>query len=163
MELILPDIGLIFWMTVSFLCLLWVLKKFAWKPVLKMLKNRDESIDNALKSAEKAREEMADMKAKNNELLQQAQEERAALLSEALALKNKMLEDAKASSKAEADRIFAESKQLIEQERIKAMNELKKDVADLSILVAAKILKDELSVKEKAAKYTEEVISELKL
>lgn len=163
MELIIPDIGLIFWMTVSFLVLLLVLKKFAWKPVLKMLKDREESIDNALRTAEDARTEMANLKAKNNELLQQAQEERAALLSETLAMKNKMLEDAKASSKAEADRIFAESKQLIEQEKIKAMNELKKEVADISILVAAKILKDELSLKEKAAKYTEQVISELNL
>lgn len=163
MELILPDIGLIFWMTVSFLLLLWVLKKFAWKPVLKMLKDREESIDQALKSAEEARAEMVNLQAKNSELLQQAQEERAALLNEALAMKNKMLEEAKASSKAEAERIFAESKQLIEQERIKAMNELKKEVADLSILVAAKILKDELSVKEKAVKYTEQVISELNL
>ncbi|MDD4848949.1 MAG: F0F1 ATP synthase subunit B [Bacteroidales bacterium] len=163
MELIIPDIGLIFWMTISFLLLLWVLKKFAWKPVLKMLKDREESIDKALKSADEARAEMANLQAKNTELLQQAQEERAALLSEAMAMKNKMLEDAKASSKAEADRIFAESKQLIEQERVKAMNDLKKEVADLSILVAAKILKDELSVKEKAAKYTEQVISELNL
>lgn len=163
MELILPDIGLIFWMTISFLLLLWVLKKFAWKPILKMLKDREESIDKALKSAEEAREEMANLQARNTELLQQAQEERAALLSEAMALKNKMLDDAKAASKAEADRIFAESKQLIEQERVKAMNELKKEVADLSILVAAKILKDELDVKEKAAKYTEQVISELNL
>jgi F-type H+-transporting ATPase subunit b len=128
--------GLIFWMTVSFLAVLFILKKFAWKPILGVLSERERTIEDALSEAKKAREEIAAMNARNEDLMRQAREEREVLLKEARDIRDKEIGEAKAKAKAEAEALLSRARVDIQNEKNAAITEMKNQVAELSILVA---------------------------
>ena len=145
MGLVTPGIGLIFWMTFSFLILLWILGKFAWKPILTMLKERETSIQEALDSAEKAKEEMKKIQAGHENLLKEAHEEGNKILIEARQIKDSIIEEARSKANEEGVRIIESARKSIEIEKMNAIKELKNQLATFSIEVAEKILEKELS------------------
>ena len=149
MELVTPEIGLIFWTTIVFLLLLIVLKKYAWKPILAAVDERNKSIEDALKAADKAKKEMLALNTDNERILIQAKKERDALLKEGREIKDNIIAEAKDKAKLEADKILITAKEQINNEKMKAITELKNQVASMSIDIAEKILKSELSDKNK--------------
>jgi F-type H+-transporting ATPase subunit b len=145
MELVTPAIGLIFWTTVVFTLLVLLLKKFAWKPILSAVDERNQSIKNSLAQAEKARNEMSELTANNEKIIAQAKVDRDVILKEARDMKNEIISEAKDKASKEAEKLVATAKEQILNEKMKAMTELKNQVADLSIEMAEKILTIELS------------------
>lgn len=163
MSLVTPAIGLMFWTCVVFITLVLILKKFAWKPILNSVEARNNSIEEALQSAEKAKEEMASLQADNEKILQQAKTERDAMLKEARDLKKEIVEEAKNKANEEADKILSSAKEQINNEKMKALVELKNQVANLSIEMAEKILKSELQDSKKQKELIEKSIKSLDL
>ncbi|APG60829.1 F0F1 ATP synthase subunit B [Christiangramia salexigens] len=163
MDLITPDFGLFFWQTIVFLVLLLLMAKFAWKPILNSVRNREESINDALASAEKARKEMQNLQADNEQLLKEARAERDAILKEARELKEKTIASATEEAKAKADRVVADAKKSIELEKQSAMAELKNQVAELSVEIAEKVVRKELSSKEEQHQMIEKMLGDAKL
>ena len=163
MELVKPEFGLIFWMVVTFLTVLFILKKYAWKPILKMIKEREEGIAKALKSADEAFENMRELKASNEKILAQARNEKDALLKEARDTKEAIIAEAKAKAKQEADRIVAQARETINTEKMAAIAELKNQVATLSIDIAEKILKEHLSSDDKQKTLINNLVKEVTL
>lgn len=161
MELIYPGIGLIFWMTLSFLLLMLILKKFAWKPVLNMLNEREKKIDDALNAADKVREEMELMKIDNEKLLKDAKIEREAILAEARQLKDKILDEARLRGTEEAQRMVDSAREAINFEKMAAITELKNQIALLSIDIAEKVLKEELAVNAKQKQLINNLLDEI--
>jgi len=145
MELVTPGLGLIFWMTIAFLLLLLLLRKFAWKPILNALKERETSIHNALHAADLAKEEMKKLQFSNEQLLREAKNERDIILSDARKVRDSIIEESKEKAKEEASRIVAGARESIENEKMAAMTELKNQLAEMSLEVATKILDRELS------------------
>tara|TARA_B100001142_G_C14238175_1_gene618223 strand:+ start:136 stop:624 length:489 start_codon:yes stop_codon:yes gene_type:complete len=143
------DPGLIIWTTIIFTLLLVVLRKFAWRPILTAVDERNTSIEKALKAADKAKEEMALLNADNERILGEAKMERDALLKEAREMKDKIVTQAKEQANIESDKILKLAKEQIINEKTKAITELKNSVGALSISIAEKILKSELSDKKK--------------
>ena len=163
MQLINPGFGLIFWMTLAFLIVFFVLKKFAWKPILESLKEREESIESALQAAEDAKKEMASLKAKNEELLKEAREERDALLADARKIKEQILNEAREKANKEAGIIIENAREQINSEKQAALIELKNVIATYSIEIAEKVLQAELSDKKKQQAYVDKLIKEIQL
>ncbi|WP_026932870.1 F0F1 ATP synthase subunit B [Christiangramia echinicola] len=163
MDLITPEIGLFFWQTIVFLVLLFLMAKFAWKPILSSVKNREQSINDALASAENARKEMQNLQSDNEQLLKEARAERDAILREARELKEKVIADASDEAKVKADKIVADAKRSIELEKQSAMAELKNHVAELSVEIAEKIVRKELSGKNEQHQMIEKMIGDAKL
>ena len=161
MELITPDLGLIIWMTLSFLILLFVLGTFAWKPVMKMLDKRENKITEALNEANLAREQMKQLTADNERLLQQAKDERDAILNEARKVSQKMYDDIKTKAQEEKQRLVASAKEDIAVEKQKAIVEIKNTIAEISIEMAEKVLQHELADKAKHQDYINKRVSEL--
>jgi len=149
MDLITPNIGLVFWTGLVFLLLLLVLTKFVWKPVLGAVNAREKNITEALELAEKTKAEMKEMHAQNENLLKEARAERDNIVKDARETSNRMIEEAKAHAKTEADKVLASAHQAIQQEKTAAMAELKAHVADLAIEIAEKIVRTELSSDDK--------------
>lgn len=149
MELVKPSIGLIFWMVVSFSIILFLLRKFAWKPILGMIKERELSIENALAAAENAKAEMKALQSNNEKILAEARSERDQLLKDAREIREKMIADAKGIAAKEGERLLTIARENIQNEKMAAITELKNQVATLSIEIAEKILKSELSSDEK--------------
>ena len=162
MELVNPGIGLIFWMTIAFLAILYILGKFAWKPILKSLKERETSIDEALNAAEKAKEEMKQLKFSNEQLLREAKNERDAILAEARKIKDSIIEDSKVKAHEEANRIFLSAKENIENEKMAVMVDLKNQIAELSLAIARKILIRELAEPKKQEEFVQQLIKDIK-
>ena len=142
------SLGLFFWQTLLFVILIFVLKKYAWKPILSAVEEREEGIKNALDSAKKAKEEMKNLNADNERILHEAKLERDSLLKEAREMKEKIINEAKESANHNAEKILTTAKEQIRNEKLKAITELKNEVANLSIEMAEKILKSELSDKK---------------
>jgi F-type H+-transporting ATPase subunit b len=163
MQLINPGFGLIFWMTLAFLIVFFVLKKFAWKPILESLKEREESIESALQAAEDAKKEMASLKAKNEELLKEAREERDVLLADARKIKEQILNEAREKANKEAGIIIENAREQINSEKQAALIELKNVIATYSIEIAEKVLQAELSDKKKQQAYVDKLIKEIQL
>jgi F-type H+-transporting ATPase subunit b len=163
MELITPGIGLVFWMLVSFLLVLFILKKYAWKPVMKMLKERAASIEDALRSAEKAKEQMAQLQADNERIINEAKLERDKLMKEAREVKDKIIGDAKNQASEEGRKLIESARQNIQNEKSAAMNEIKNQIASISVEIAEKILRSELEDKNKQKKLVENLLKEIKL
>ena len=163
MDLITPELGLVFWTLVTFLILLFILRKFAWKPILGAVSDREEGIKDALASAEKARQEMENLTADNERILQEARAEREAMLKDARDVKNKMIADAKGEAQAQASKMIEQAQLAIESEKKAAMAELKSHVAGLSIDIAEKVVRDELSNKDKQLKLVEDMLGEATL
>ncbi len=161
--LVTPGIGLIFWTTLCFLLLIVLLGKYAWKPILGAIKEREEGITKALESAEKAKLEMKELVAGNEKILEQARAERDAMLKKARETKDSIVNEAKAKSKTEADRILASAREQITNEKNAAITELKNQVATLSIEIAEKILKSELSSDEKQKQLVNTLMKDVNL
>jgi F-type H+-transporting ATPase subunit b len=162
MELIQPGIGLIFWMTISFGLVVFLLGKYAWKPILKSLKEREDSIDQALHAADKAREEMKQLQVDNEKLIREAKNDRDAILNEARKIREKMIEDARTKANEEAQRIVENAKERIENEKMAAITELKNQIALLSIEIAEKLIREELSKDKKQEALIQKMLDDIK-
>jgi F-type H+-transporting ATPase subunit b len=162
MELIQPGIGLIFWMTLSFGIVLFILGKFAWKPIMKMLKEREESINSALHAADKAREDMQNLVSDNERQLVEAKNERDAILGEARKIREKIIEEARGKAGEEAQRIVESAKERIENEKMAAITELKNQIALLSIEIAEKLIREELSKDKKQEELIKKMLDDIK-
>lgn len=157
------EFGLFFWQVLIFVGLILLLKKFAWKPILDAVNEREEGIKNALESAENARKEMQNLQADNQRILNEARAERDAMLKEAREMKEKMVADAKSEAQAQGLKMIEQAKAAIESEKNSAMAELKLQVSTLSLSIAEKLLKDELSNTEAQTKLVEKMLGDVKL
>ena len=161
--LVLPDIGLVFWNTVAFVGLLVVLGKFAWKPMLKAISDREKGIEDSLAKADKMKADLSAMQNENETLLAKAREERATLIKEAKEASEKMVAEAKEKAKAEYERIVADAQVAINQQKNAALTEVKNQVGSLVVEVAEKVLRRELSNKADQEKYIKELADGVKL
>jgi len=157
------ELGLFFWQVLIFVGLILLLKKFAWKPILDAVNDREEGIKNALLSAENAKKEMQNLQADNQRILQEARLERDNMLKEAREMKEKMVDDAKTEAQAQGQKMIEQAKAAIESEKNAAMAELKSHVSTLSLSIAEKLLKEELSNKEAQTKLVEKLLGDVKL
>jgi F-type H+-transporting ATPase subunit b len=163
MEFLTPGTGLLFWQVVIFVGLVFLLAKFAWKPILSSLKEREESIQNALDQAEKAKTEMAALKSDNEKLLKEAREERDKILRDARTASNRLQEEAQAIAKKTADKIIEDAKSVINTEKQAALRDVKAQVAQFSLEIAEKLIKKNLSDDKSQKELTETLIKDLKL
>lgn len=163
MSLINPGFGLVIWMTIALLVVLYVLTKYAWKPIMSALKEREDSIEDSLRQADKVREEMKDLKLDNEKLLRDAKDERDAILRDARKIKEQILEDAKEKANVEAGNIVESAKERIHNEKQAAIVEIKNTIATISIDIAEKVLKEEFKDKKKQAVYIEKILKETRL
>ena len=155
--------GLFFWQIILFVLLLLLLRKFAWNPILTALNDREEGIQNALDEADKARQEMLDLKSSNEKILKEARAERDGLLKDAREIKDKMIAEAKDDASTQANKIIEQARISIEQEKQAAITDLKNQVAELSIGIAEKVIKKELSNKDKQIELIEKMLDEATL
>ena len=155
--------GLFIWQVLIFVGLILLLKKFAWKPILDSVNEREEGIKNALLSAENARKEMQNLQADNQRILQEARLERDNMLKEAREMKDKMVDDAKTEAQVQGQKMIDQAKVAIQSEKNAAMAELKLQVSTLSLSIAEKLLKEELSNKEAQTKLVEKLLGDVKL
>ena len=161
--LVLPDIGLVFWNTIAFLVLLIVLGKFAWKPMLKAIAERESGIEEALLRADKMKAEIAAMQNENEALLAKAREERAGMIKDAKETADKMVSDAKDKAKQEYERIISDAQLAITQQKNAALTQVKNQVGTLVVEVAEKILRKELSNKAEQESYIQQIAEGVKL
>jgi len=157
------SLGLFIMQTILFLGLIFLLKKFAWKPILDAVNEREEGIKNALQSAEYAKKEMQNLKSDNEKLIAEARLERDAMMKEAREIKDKMINDAKTEAQVAGQKMIEQAKSSIESEKNAALAELKSQVSSLSLEIAEKLLKDELSNKEAQTKMVEKMLGDVKL
>ena len=165
MEKLINDfsVGLFFWQSLLFIALILLLKKFAWGPILTAVEEREEGIRSALDSAEKAKSELENLNADNERVLAEARIERDALLKEAREIKGKIINDAKEQANSEADKVLTSAKEQINNEKLKAITELKNTVATLSIDIAEKVLRSELTDKKKQEDLVANALKETEL
>ena len=157
------SIGLFFWQTVIFVCLIFLLKKYAWKPILDSVNEREEGIKNALLSAEKAKEEMASLQSDNEQTLKKARLERDGLLKEAREIKQKLIDDAKNEANTEAKKILIQAQETIKSEKNAAIVDLKNQVANISVEIAEKVLKEKLSNDKSQMELVKELVKDVSL
>ncbi len=163
MELLLPGLGLLFWTLLAFGIVFYILKAFAWKPILTSLKERETGIADAIASADKVKAEMALMKNENEAMMAKAREERAVMIKEAKETADKMVADSKEKAKAEFDRIVADAQVAITQQKNAALTEVKNQVGTLVIEVAEKVLSRELLNKADQEKFISKLTEGAKL
>ena len=163
MELLTPGTGLLFWQAVVFLALFFLLAKFAWKPILGSLKEREQSIHEALASAEKAKEEMARLQAGNEQLLREAREERDRIVRDARDAANRLIDQAQAEAKRSADRLIEDAKAVINTEKQAALRDVKSQVALFSIQIAEKLIRKNLSSDQAQKDMVGEYLKDIKL
>jgi F-type H+-transporting ATPase subunit b len=157
------SVGLFFWQTLLFVVLIFVLKKYAWSPILSAVEDREEGIKNALKSAENAKAEMQALNADNERILAEARLERDVLLKEAREIKGNIINEAKEQANVEADKILTFAKEQISSEKMKAITELKNTVAELSIDMATMVIKSELKDAAKQKQLVTDALKEAEL
>lgn len=163
MEFLIPEFGLLFWTLLAFLIVFFILKKFAWPAIVKGLTDRENSIAESLATAEKVKNEMAQLKNDNEALLVKAREERAQLLKEAKEIKDKIVNDAKDEAKAQAAKIMADAQATIHQQKMAALTDLKNQIGNLVIETSEKVLRKELSNKAEQENYIKTLAGEVKL
>jgi F-type H+-transporting ATPase subunit b len=163
MGLVMPDFGLFFWMLVSFSILLFVLKRFAWGPILKALSDREKSIEEALKSAENAKEEMINLQSGNEVILKKAILEREKIVKEARELKDSIIRDARNEAAVEANKVLEHAKVTIERERLAAISDIKNLITNFSIEIAEKILKEKLADESRQKELIQNYIDQINL
>jgi F-type H+-transporting ATPase subunit b len=163
MDLLLPDIGLFVWNLLGFVILYFILKKTAWKPILKSLNEREKGIADSLETAVRVKKEMAELKNENEALLAKAREERAQMLKEARETKDKIINEAKDQAKLEAGKIITDARAAIEQQKMAAITEVKNQVGILVVEVAEKVLRRQLENKSEQETYIRQLSNELKL
>jgi F-type H+-transporting ATPase subunit b len=163
MEIVTPKLGLIFWQLVIFLLVLFLLAKFAWKPILVALRDREDSIDQALRMAEQAKLEMQNLKAGNEKLLADARYERDQMLKEGQNIANQIVEKAKTDATDEANRIAQQAREAIQQEKNQALAEVRNTAAQLSVDIAERLLRRELADPAAQQKLVDEYLKDVKL
>jgi F-type H+-transporting ATPase subunit b len=163
MDLLTPDLGLFVWNLIGFIILFFILKKTAWKPILKSLNDREQGIAESLATAERVKAEMVQLKGENEALLAKAREERSQLLKEARDIRDKIVSEAKEQAKIEAGKIITDAQAAIEQQKMAALTEVKNQVGNLVVEVAEKILRRELADKSQQESYIRQLTNESKL
>ena len=163
MELVKPEFGLIFWMSISFLIVVFLMRKFAWGPILSSLKERETSISDALNAAKKAKEEVANMTAENERILQEARNERDILLREARETKDQIINESRAKAQVEGDRLITLAREAITNEKMAAITDLKNQVAYLSIEIAEKMIRQKLSNDDQQKALVQEMLKDVKM
>ncbi len=163
MDLVTPNLGLMFWTGLIFVLLLFILTKFIWKPILSVVNTREKSISDSLELAEKTMLEMKSLQAQNENLLKEARAERDAIVRDANAIATKMVEDSKNVAKVEADKIITSAREAINNEKVAALAELKTQIAEFSLQIAEKVVRGELSSDEKQKALSEKLAADFKL
>lgn len=163
MQLVTPGIGLIFWMLVSFSLVMFVLGKYAWGPIMKGIHQREDTIDKALEAANEAKKEMLQLKAGNEQLLRDAKDERDALMRDARKVKEAILDEARDKANEAAARIMENARENIEFEKMAAINDLKNQIASISIEIAEKLIGKELEDKNQQHELTERLLKDVKI
>lgn len=165
MEKLIEDfsLGLFFWQSVLFIGLVLLLRKFAWKPILDSVGEREEGIKSALAAAEDAKKEMQNVTADSEKLLKEARAEREAMLKEAREIKDKLIADSKELAKVEGDKMLKQAQAAIESEKKAAVADIKSQVANLSVEIAEKVIKEQLSNKDKQLKLVDDLLGDIKL
>lgn len=163
MDLILPDLGLLFWTGLVFVILLFLLAKFAWKPILGMVNTREQKITDALELAEKTKAEMKIMQAQNENLLKEARAERDGMIKDAKEVASKMVEDAKNAAKTEAEKVMVSAREQINSEKVAALAELKTQVAAFSLEIAEKVIRGELTSDSKQKALADKLVGDINL
>ena len=163
MELVTPSIGLVFWTAIAFICLLILLKKFAWKPILAAIREREQSIDEALNKAELAKIRMTELTAQNQDLMQQARAERDEILKEAKTLKDGILNEAKKQAQVEGAKLIEKAKIEIENQKKVALAEVKDQVSSLSLEIAERVLRTQLDDKTKQQALVANLLKDVEL
>ena len=163
MDLVTPDVGLLFWTFCSFVILYFLLKKFAWKPILGSVNDREASIREALLAAENAKKEMENLKSDNEKILKEAKIERENMLKDAREIKTKLIADAENQAKEQASKLIESAQLAIQNEKNSAMNELKQTVVELSVGIAEKVISSELEDKNKQLKVVENMLNDASL
>ena len=163
MELVTPDVGTIFWMLLMFIIVLVILKKFAWKPILSALEKRERTIQDALMSADRARAEMEKVKADNERIMVEAREERDLMIKETREISENLLNEAKGKAGEEADKILEAAREQIRNEKAAAVSEIRNQVAELSVEIAEKILREKLKTDKEQQDLMEKLLNEIKL
>lgn len=163
MKLVTPELGLVFWMSLTFLTVLFLLSKFAWKPILKAIKEREQSIENALESAERAKQEMKNLQAGNEKLIREAQAERDVILKAAREAKEQIVSEARQKATEEAERLIQIARETIRHEKMAAVTELKNQVAYLSLEVAEKLVMKELSSDAQHKELAQKLVDQIKM
>jgi len=157
------SIGTVIWSTIAFLAVAFILAKFAWKPILASIKEREDSIDSSLKAAEKARQEMSQLQSDNEALLKEARSERDSMLKEARVVKDRIIGEAKEKAESEYEKIVHSAKDAIHNEKMAALTEIKNQVSTLSLEIAEKLLREKLESSDEQKKLIEKYIGEAKL
>ena len=163
MDLVTPDVGLLFWTFCSFVILYFLLKKFAWKPILGSVNDREVSIREALLAAENAKKEMENLKSDNEKILKEAKIERENMLKDAREIKAKLISDAENQAKEQASKLIESAQLAIQNEKNSAMSELKQTVVELSVGIAEKVISSELEDKNKQLKVVENMLNDASL
>jgi F-type H+-transporting ATPase subunit b len=163
MGFVTPDYGTLFWMVLIFGIVLFILKKFAWGPILKALKEREKSISDALNSAEKARKEVAGLKASNDQIIAEARKEKDIILKEARDIKDKIIAEAKSKANTEAQKSIEAALQQIDAEKSAAINDIKQQVSELSVRIAELIIKKELENPKEYQELVSDLLKDMKL
>ena len=157
------SIGLFFWQTVLFIVLVYLLYKVAWKPILSAVNDREEGIRNALAAAEEAKKEMQNVTADSEKLLKEARAERETMLKEAREIKDQIVSDAKEQAQIEGDKLIKQAQATIESEKKAAVSDIKNQVPELSVDIAEKIIREQLSNKDKQLKLVDNMLDDIKL
>ncbi len=163
MQLLLPKIGLILWTLVAFGIVFFILAKYAWKPILKSLDEREKNISDSILSAENMKKEMAQIQSENEALLAKAREERSQMMREAKEMRDKMILDAKEQARKETNKIVADAQSVINQQKMAAITDLKNQVGNLVLEVSEKVLRRELNDKEAQEKYIQQLAQDIEL
>jgi F-type H+-transporting ATPase subunit b len=162
-ELINPGIGLVFWMLVTFVILIFLLKKYAWKPILNAVNKREEDIISALTTAEKAKREMESLKVDNEKLLAEARAERDAIMREARDIRKQILDDAKDKAQVQTDKMYLSAKEAIDRQKEAVLFDMKKQISLLALEISEKVIKQELSNKDSQQQLVQRMLDETKL
>jgi F-type H+-transporting ATPase subunit b len=163
MELLLPKLGLIIWTLLAFGITFFILAKYAWKPILKSLDQREKNITDSILSADMVRKEMSELKSENEALLAKARDERSAMMREAKETRDKILQEAKEQARKETGKIVADAQNVINQQKMAAITDLKNQVGNLVLEVSEKVLRRELNNKEDQEKYIEQLTQNVEL
>lgn len=163
MDLLTPELGLFFWTLVAFLAVFFILRKYAWGPILKSLSERETGIAESIATADRLKEEMAHMQNENEQLMAKAREERSQMLKEARIEQERIINKAKEDTKAITDNMMAEARLQIEQQKMAALTEVKNQIGNLAVEVAEKVLRKELANTDSQNNYAQSLVEEIKL
>ena len=163
MDLLTPELGLFFWTLIAFLAVFFILRKFAWGPILSSLGDREKGIAESIATAERVKKEMSELKSENEKLLADAREERSIMLKEAKEMKDRIVNEAKEQAKTEANKIIIDAQQQIQQQKMAALTEVRNEIGSLAVEVAGKLLRKQLSSSEGQEMYTKMLAEDIKL